>query len=53
MDKTAVSGAKNNSEDLALVTGGLSKLNSGHHFHSINIATYTCDFGNIIVGKSV
>lgn len=31
---------------------GMSKYGSGMNFHQINVVTYTCDFGNIIVGKA-
>ena len=40
-------------DDLAGLSNGLSKIASGQNFHNINVATYTCDFGNIIVGKAV
>ena len=38
--------------DDATVTGGFSKHATGMSFHYINVVTYVCDFGNIIVGKS-
>jgi hypothetical protein len=34
----------------ALNSDGFSKHGTVHNFHGINIVTYTCDFGNIIIG---
>lgn len=48
-----VQATKPNIDDLGSMSNTLSKIGSGQNFHSINIATYTCDFGNIIVGKAV
>lgn len=38
--------------DEAMGTNGFSKQGTGMNFHYINVVTYVCDFGNIIVGKS-
>ena len=36
----------------ALASDGFSKHGTVHNFYGINIVTYTCDFGNIIIGKT-
>ena len=36
----------------ALHSDGFSKHGTVHNFHGINIVTYNCDFGNIIIGKT-